>query len=59
MNLDLIKEYIENKEFFWSDKDQEAFRQLYYKLFYESFGQSRKCWDIAINKVYKQILYRK
>jgi len=59
MNLDLIQDYIDTNEFLWDNQTQQSFRNLYYKLFLESFGQSRRCWDIAIKKVHKEILSKK
>lgn len=51
----LIAEYIKTENFFWSEEEQNKFRQWYFELFQESFGQSRRCWDLAIRKIYKSI----
>jgi hypothetical protein len=36
-------------------EDKDSFRQWYFELFLESFGQSRRCWVNAIKKLYKGI----
>ena len=51
----LIAEYIKTDLMIWSEEDRNKFRQWYYELFLESFGQSRRCWDIALRKIYKTI----
>lgn len=53
--LDLINKYLLDGEWFWDESQKSNFRELYYDLFQESFGQSARCWDKAINKVSKQI----
>ena len=52
---ELIAEYNNTEEMIWSEVDRNKFRQWYYELFLESFGQSRRCWDLAIKKLYKDI----
>jgi hypothetical protein len=51
----LIAEYIKTDLLIWSEEDRNKFRQWYFELFLESFGQSRRCWVNAINKLNKEI----
>jgi hypothetical protein len=51
----LIAEYIKTDLLIWSEEDRNKFRQWYFELFLESFGQSRRCWVNAIMKLNKEI----
>ena len=51
----LIDDYLKTDLLIWSEEDRNKFRQWYYELFLESFGQSRRCWVNAINKLIKEI----
>ena len=51
----LINEYIKTDLLIWSEEDRNKFRQWYFELFLESFGQSRRCWLNAISKLIKTI----
>jgi hypothetical protein len=51
----LIAEYIKTDLILWSEEDWNKFRQWYYEIFLESFGQSRRCRINAINKLNKEI----
>ena len=53
--LDLINKYLLDGEWFWDESQKSNFRELYYNLFQESFGQSARCWDKAIKKVNNQL----
>jgi hypothetical protein len=51
----LIAEYINTDLLLMDKEDKDSFRQWYFELFLESFGQSRRCWINAINKLNKKI----
>lgn len=51
----LINQYLDTGEFFWNEDEKVEFRQLYYKLFCEKFGESRLCWRNAIIKAHKEL----
>jgi hypothetical protein len=51
----LIDGYLKTDLLFWHEEDRNKFRQWYYELFLESFGQSRRCWVNSINRLVKEI----
>lgn len=51
----LIAEYINTDLLLMTKEDKNMFRQWYFELFLESFGQSRRCLVNAINKLNKKI----
>lgn len=51
----LIAEYINTDLLLMTKEDKNMFRQWYFELFLESFGQSRRCLVNAINKLNKEI----
>jgi hypothetical protein len=51
----IIAEYINTDLLLMDKEDKDSFRQWYFELFLESFGQSRRCWVNAIKKLYKGI----
>jgi hypothetical protein len=51
----LIAEYINTDLLLMDKEDKDSFRQWYFELFLESFGQSRRCLVNAINKLNKKI----
>lgn len=51
----LIAEYNKSELFFWDEENKNKFRQWYYEIFLEPFGQSRRCWVNSIKKLSKSI----
>jgi hypothetical protein len=51
----IIAEYINTDLLLMTKEDKNMFRQWYFELFLESFGQSRRCWVNAINRLDKEI----
>ncbi len=52
---ELIAEYNNTEEMIWSEVDRILIRAWYYEVFLESFGQSRRCWMRAIERMKKEI----
>lgn len=51
----IIAEYINTDLLLMDKEDKDNFRQWYFELFLESFGQSRRCWVNSINRLVKEI----